>query len=226
MPKVLTIEDDAAVAEDIAVELIRHGFDVDIERTGKGGLSRLCSACYDAVTVDRLLPDADGLDIVRQLRANQDTTPILMISALSDLDERVRGLRAGGDDYLSKPFAPEELVARIEALVRRNTPIAVATVLRYGAIKIDIIARRVSYEEKILDLKPTEYRLLEYFVRHAERILTREMILEQIWGYRFDPGTNAIEVHVARLRSRLQTINSTSLIHTIRGRGYRFGHAG
>jgi len=226
MAKVLTIEDDAAVAEDIAAELIRHGFEVDVEHTGGGGLRRLNSAHYDAVTVDRLLPDADGLDIVRQLRASQDTTPILMISALSDLDERVRGLRAGGDDYLSKPFAPEELVARVEALVRRNTPVAVATVLRYGAIKLDIIARRVSYEGNLLDLKPTEYRLLEYFIRHAERILTREMILEQIWGYRFDPGTNAIEVHVARLRSRLQTINSTPLIHTIRGRGYRFGNAG
>jgi DNA-binding response OmpR family regulator len=224
MPRILTIEDDAAVAEDIATELAHHGFVVDVESTAAGGLRRLDANRYDAITLDRLLPDADGLDVVKQLRAKRDTTPVLMISALSDLDERVRGLRAGGDDYLGKPFAPEELVARVEALVRRGQPAAVETALQYEALKMDLINRQVTFDGQALDLKPTEYRLLEYLLRHDGRILTREMILEQVWGYRFDPGTNAIEVHVARLRSRLQEVGAAQLIQTIRGRGYRLGH--
>jgi two-component system OmpR family response regulator len=222
-PRILTIEDDQATAEEIRVELAERGFRVDVVADGHLGLDRACNGAYDAITLDRLLPGLDGLSIVKRLRAAGVETPVLMISALSDVDERVRGLRAGGDDYLTKPFATDEMSARLEVLLRRRRSPELALKLRIDDLEIDLIERSVHRNGIELELKATELRLLEYMMRNAGQILTKTMIFEAVWNYHFDPYTNLIEVHMARLRKKIDLPGLAPLIHTKRGSGYIFG---
>ena len=220
MVKILTIEDDETTAQEIVAELSNHGFEVEWARNGKDGLDRALNGHYDLITLDRMLPLVDGLTIVTALREKQINTPVLMISALSDVDERVDGLRAGGDDYLVKPFASEEMAARVEVLLRRRNLPVPQTRLRVADLELDLVARQASRGEKVLDLLPTEFRLLEYMMRNFGQILTRTMLFESVWGYHFDPGTNIIDVHIGRLRRKVDAQDLLPLIHTVRGSGY------
>jgi len=220
MARVLIIEDDQVTARELRTELERRGFTVDSSDNGADGLERARSGEYEVVTLDRLLPGIDGLTLVTRLRDASVLTPVLMISALSDADERVRGLRAGGDDYLTKPFHPDEMIARVEALLRRQNDPSRALTLRLADVELDMIRREARRDGVALELLPTEFRLLEYLVRHSGQVLTRTMIFEAVWGYHFDPGTNVIEVHIGRLRRKLELPNHADLIHTVRGVGY------
>ncbi len=223
--KILVIEDDASTSDEIVAELAGHGFLVDRATTGKEGLELAVRERYDVITLDRMLPDNDGLNVVTALRSRWVRTPVLVISALSDVDERVRGLRAGGDDYLTKPFAADEMAARVEVLLRRQAQSEEHTQLRYRGLLLDLVAHAARYAANDLDLKPTEYQLLEFMMRNSRQILTRTMIFEAVWGYHFDPGTNLIEVHIAGLRKKLDQAGCPALIHTVRGSGYLFGDA-
>lgn len=220
MPRVLIIEDDRVTADEICAELQRYGLDVEWCGDGNAGFERARGGFYDAITLDRMLPGMDGLALVTKLRESGVHTPVLMISALSDADERVRGLRAGGDDYLTKPFNPDEMAARVEVLLRRQGSASRTTKLRLADLELDLIDRTAYRGGVLLDLLPTEFKLLEYLLRHAGRVLTRTMIFEAVWGYHFDPGTNVIEVHIGRLRRKLDPTDRTPLIHTVRGVGY------
>ena len=221
--RVLTIEDDQTTANEIAAELTAHGYLVDIINDGTVGLQRACSGKYDAITLDRMLPGLDGLSIVTQLRAKGITTPVLMISALSAVDERVRGLRAGGDDYLTKPFATDEMSARLEVLLRRRHTPALMLTLQVADLNMHLMDRIVRRGQIDLELKSTEFRLLEYMMRNSDQVLTRSMIFEAVWNYHFDPYTNLIEVHMARLRKKINLPDMPALIHTVRGSGYLLG---
>lgn len=220
MARILVIEDDAITAQEIVNELVSHDFEVEWASTGNEGLARALTGSHDLITLDRMLPSMNGLSIVTALREKQIDTPVLMISALSDVDERVDGLRAGGDDYMVKPFAPEEMAARVEVLLRRRNLPAREIKLRVSDLELDLVARQVMRGEKVLDLLPTEFRLLEYMMRNSGQILTRTMLFESVWGYHFDPGTNIIDVHIARLRRKVDTQSLSPLIHTVRGSGY------
>jgi two-component system OmpR family response regulator len=222
MARVLIIEDDLVTAREIATELEQNGFETDCCDSGSAGLDRARAGIYDAITLDRMLPGLDGLSLVTRLRESGVHTPVLMISALSDADERVRGLRAGGDDYLTKPFNPTEMVARVEVLLRRRGDPSRVLTLKVADVELDIIKREAHRGDAVLDLLPTEFRLLEYLMRHSGQVLTRTMIFEAVWGYHFDPGTNVIEVHIGRLRRKLDVPGSAPLIHTVRGMGYVF----
>ena len=221
MAKVLTIEDDAVTAREIVTELQSRGNHVDWVDNGAAGLKRAAGGDYDAITLDRMLPGLDGLAVITALREAGVQTPVLMISALSDVDERVRGLRAGGDDYLTKPFAPDEMVARIEVLLRRQQATARETTLRVADLELDLIARSAKRGPHVLELLPIEFRLLEFLVRNSGQVLTRTMIFEAVWGYHFDPGTNIIDVHIGRLRKKVDPPGVAPLIRTVRGSGYR-----
>ncbi len=223
MPRVLTIEDDAVVAGEIVAELQSRGNQVDWVDNGREGLARASSGDYDVITLDRMLPGLDGLALVTSLRNAGVQTPVLMISALSDVDERVRGLRAGGDDYLTKPFAPDEMAARIDVLLRRGQPAARTTVLSVGDLRLDLIERSARRGDVELDLLPIEFRLLEFLVRNSGQVLTRTMIFERVWGYHFDPGTNVIDVHIGRLRRKVDPPGLPAMIVTVRGSGYLLG---
>ncbi len=224
MPKILTIEDDELIAHDIVRTLSASGFSVDVARTGREGMAKVMAGDYDVVTLDRMLPDLDGLTIVATMRGVGMETPVLVMSAMSDVDQRIQGLRAGGDDYLTKPFSPEEMFARVEVLLRRRPRHAKAeTLLRSGALELDLVRRKVTFQQRELDLQPTEFRVLEFMMRHTGQVLTRTMIFEAVWGCRFDPGTNLIDVHVGRLRKKVETPGERPLIRTIRGSGYLFG---
>ncbi|HEY3597848.1 MAG TPA: response regulator transcription factor [Paraburkholderia sp.] len=225
MLRVLTIEDDEIAANEIVSELKRRGFSVDWIANGREGMTCALSDEYDVITLDRMLPGVDGLTILTTMRGIGITTPVLMLSALGDVDERVRGLRAGGDDYLTKPFDPEEMVARLEVLLRRRqAPVAQSeTKLSVGPIELDLISRRVRRDEDEIALLPTEYRLLEYMMRNAGRTITRTMLFEAVWGYHFDPGTNLIDVHMGRLRKKIDPSGAQPLIQTVRGSGYILG---
>jgi two-component system, OmpR family, response regulator len=224
MPKILTIEDDELIADDIVRTLSSSGFSVDVARTGREGMAKVMAGDYDVVTLDRMLPDLDGLTIVATMRGVGMETPVLVMSAMSDVDHRIQGLRAGGDDYLTKPFSAEEMFARIEVLLRRRPRNEKAeTMLRTGALQLDLMRRRVTHCERELELQPTEFRVLEFMMRHAGQVLTRTMIFEAVWGCRFDPGTNLIDVHVGRLRKKVDMPGERPLIRTIRGSGYLFG---
>jgi two-component system OmpR family response regulator len=223
--RILVIEDDEITSDEIATELSNHGFHVDRAATGGEGLTLALEGRYDAITLDRMLPDIDGLSVISALRGKSIHTPVLVISALSDVDERVRGLRAGGDDYLTKPFASDEMAARIEVLLRRQAVSLGQTQLRAEGLSLDLVARNVRYNGHILDLKQTEFQLLEFMMRNAGQVLTRTMIFEAVWGYHFDPGTGLIEVHVAGLRKKLDQVGCPARIHTVRGSGYLFGDA-
>jgi len=220
MPRILVIEDDDVTAREIAAELTGHGIDVDRIADGSEGLLRAADPCYDAITLDMMLPGMDGLSVVTRLRAQGVATPVLMISALCDVDERVRGLRAGGDDYLTKPFAPDEMLARVEVLLRRHRPQSPQTVLTVADLELDLVRHVARRADKELSLLPTEFKLLEFLMRNAGQVLTRTMIFETVWGFHFDPGTNLIDVHIGRLRRKIDTAGLAPLIHTVRGSGY------
>jgi len=225
MPRILVIEDDEVTAREIAAELAVHGLDADWAADGREGLRRACAQRYDLVTLDRMLPGMDGIDVVAALRERGVDTPVLMISALSDVDERVRGLRAGGDDYLTKPFAPDEMAARVEVLLRRRRA-QPETRLRVADLELDLVRHVAHRGGQPLALLPTEFRLLEYLMRNSGQVLTRSMIFEAVWGFHFDPGTNVIDVHIARLRRKLDPPGLPPLIRTVRGSGYMLAPAG
>ena len=220
MPKILTIEDDETTAEEIRRELREAGFEVDWAADGREGLAKATSGAYDAITLDRLLPGLDGLSIAEALKGQGVDVPILMVSALDDVDERVRGLRAGGDDYLTKPFSPAELVARVEVLLRRRRADAQKLKLQLHDLELDLIAQTASRGGRELRLASRELKLLELLVRNPGQVLTRSMIFERVWGYTFDPGTNLIDVHVRALRAKLEGPGLEPLLHTVRGKGY------
>nr|MEA2797063.1 two-component system, OmpR family, response regulator [Phenylobacterium sp.] len=220
MPKILAIEDDATTGREIVTELEQHGFDVEWVADGRDGLIRAVSGDFDAVILDRMLPRMDGLAIVTVMRGAEVNIPVLMISALSDVDERIRGLRAGGDDYMTKPFASEELAARLEVLLRRREAAPRQSHLAVADLDLDLITRIAHRAGVEVRLMPTEYKLLEFMMRNSGQILTRTMIFEAIWGYHFDPGTNLIDVHLGRLRRKIDRPGLAPLIHTIRGSGY------
>ncbi|TBR36271.1 MULTISPECIES: response regulator transcription factor [Dyella] len=219
MPTVLVIEDDEVTAREIVAELSVHGMTAEWIPDGRKGLDRATAQPFDLITLDRMLPGMDGIDVVAELRRLQIDTPVLMISALSDVDDRVRGLRAGGDDYLTKPFAPDEMAARAEVLLRRRVP-QNDTRLRVADLELDLV-RHIAYRAgQPLTLQPTEYRLLECLMRHCGQVLTRMMIFEAVWGFHFDPGTNVIDVHIGRLRRKIDGAGQPPLIRTVRGTGY------
>lgn len=220
MRRVLAIEDDETTAMEILRELTQRGFQVDWAEDGVTGLGMASSGDYSVITLDRMLPGLDGLTIASTLKDRGVTTPILMISALNDVDERVSGLRAGGDDYLTKPFALSEMVARVEVLLRRQNAEANRLFLRFADLELDLVARVARRGGRDLRLFPKEIKLLEMFMRNSEQVLTRLMIFEAVWGYNFDPGTNLIDVHVRALRRKLEIDGLKPLLHTVRGSGY------
>jgi two-component system, OmpR family, response regulator len=224
--RLLLIEDDAEQARFALKGLRESGYAVDHAGDGREGLYLALSEPYDLCIVDRLLPGMDGLAIVAALRAAEKKTPVIILSALGQVDDRVRGLKAGGDDYLVKPYALLELLARIEALLRRVRDDGHTDArLQVGDLVMDRLARSVRRGERPIDLKPQEYRLLEYLMQHAGQVVTRTMLLEGVWDYHFDPQTNIIDVHISRLRARLEPPGEAPLIHTVRGAGYRLGPA-
>jgi two-component system OmpR family response regulator len=218
--RILIIEDDKKTADYIRKGLSECGFLCDWVADGPDGLHMATSGQYDALIVDRMLPGLDGLSIVRSLRAAEISVPVLILSALAHVDERVTGLRAGGDDYLTKPFAFSELLARLEALLRRPKAIAQETVLQVGDLAMDLLARKVTRAGKAIDLRPQEYKLLEYLLRHAGEVVTRTMLFEGVWDFHFDPQTNVVDVHISRLRQKVDKGFDKPLIHTHRGGGY------
>ncbi len=227
LSRILTIEDDPITAQEIIDELQKRGYSVDWASDGSSGLVRALSGNYAAITLDRMLPGVDGLTIIKTMRAMRAKTPVLMLSALGDVDERVCGLRAGGDDYLTKPFDPEELAARLEVMLRRNDddePRETAA-LALGALTMDLIARKVFCHGKEVVLLPTEFRLLEFMLRHPGKNITRTMLFEAVWGYHFDPGTNLINVHMGRLRKKIDWTASGLSMQTVRGTGYMLGRS-
>jgi two-component system OmpR family response regulator len=217
----LLIEDDLQAAEYLIKSLREHNYEVVHSVDGRDGLAKATAQRFDVIVADRQLPHLDGLSIISQLRAKSDRTPVLILSALGTVDDRVHGLKAGGDDYLTKPFAFAELLARIEALSRRAAPAAQeVTRLKYAELELDLLARRVTRAGRTLDLTAKEFQLLEYFLRRAEQVITRTMLLEGVWNLHFDPQTNIIDVHMSRLRTAIDKGFSKPLIHTVRGAGY------
>ena len=223
--RILVVEDDADTAEYVSKGLREAGYTVEHVADGRDGLYLASSSAFDAVVMDRMLPGMDGLSVVKALRAGGVETPILILSALAQLDERVIGLKAGGDDYLTKPFGFSELHARIENLVRRRGGKSVETTLRCGDLIMDLLSRKVTRSGRALDLLPREFKLLEYFLRNKDRVVTRTMLLEQVWDYRFDPHTSIIDTHISRLRKKLDEGFDLPLLHTLRGVGYRLSEA-
>ena len=219
--KILIIEDDREAARYLVKGLAETGYVVDHAEDGRQGLFMASSSAYDALIVDRMLPGLDGLSLIAALRAAEIRTPALILSALGSVDDRVKGLRAGGDDYLVKPYAFSELLARMEALLRRGSAAAPTTTkLRVAELEMDLLARAVRRDGQAIDLLPREFRLLEYLMRHAGQVVTRTMLLESVWDYHFDPQTNVIDVHISRLRQKIDKGFAKPLLHTVRGAGY------
>ena len=219
--RILVIEDDGETAASIVQGLRESGFEVGHAADGPAGAEMALGQNWDALVVDRMLPGGmDGLDIIQKLRQSDAKTPVLILSALGAVDDRVRGLRAGGDDYLTKPYALSELVARLEALLRRARNPTVETRLRVADLQMDLLSRLVTRAGKEIDLQPREFMLLEYLMRNAGNIVTRTMLLEHVWDYHFDPQTNVIDVHISRLRQKIDKSFGKPLLHTIRGTGY------
>ena len=218
--RILVVEDDEQTAAYMVKGLSESGYVVDRADNGRDGLFLATSSDFDAIVVDRMLPGLDGLSLIQALRAARVATPVLILSALGQVDDRVQGLRAGGDDYLTKPFAFSELLARLEALLRRRTGPAVVTKLAVGDLEMDLLGRSVRRAGRPVDLQPREFRLLEYLMRHAGQVVTRTMLLEGVWDYHFDPQTNVIDVHVSRLRQKIDKGFEAPLLHTVRGAGY------
>jgi two-component system OmpR family response regulator len=219
----LIIEDDRDVASFVQKGLAQAGWNVDHADNGKDGLFLATTETYDALVVDRMLPRVDGLTVIRTLRASNNVTPALVLSALGEVDDRVDGLRAGGDDYLVKPFAFSELMARLEALVRRASANSSAadTVLQVADLRMDLLRREVHRDNRSVELQPRDFQLLEFLMRHAGQVVTRTMLLEGVWDYHFDPQTNVIDVHISRLRAKIDKGFDRPLLHTVRGAGYR-----
>jgi two-component system, OmpR family, response regulator len=218
--RVLVIEDDRDAATWLVKGLKESGHLADHAADGEQGLAMASEGVHDVLIVDRMLPKLDGLSVIRSLRADGLATPVLILSALSDVDERVRGLRAGGDDYLAKPYSFSELLARVEGLSRRNSGAALETKLKACDLELDLLTRDVTRAGKDIPLQPREFKLLEYLMRHAGHIVTRTMLLENVWDYHFDPQTNVIDVHVSRLRSKIDKGFSEPILQTVRGAGY------
>ncbi|SKA32534.1 two-component system, OmpR family, response regulator [Consotaella salsifontis] len=218
--RILIIEDDHEAAQYLVKALREAGHVADHAGDGDEGLFMATSRAYDVLVVDRMLPKKDGLSVVAALRGRSDTTPILILSALGQVDDRVTGLRAGGDDYLTKPFAFSELLARVEVLGRRRGGSDIETVYRVGDLELDRLSHEVRRGGKPIVLQPREFRLLEYLMKHAGQVVTRTMLLENVWDYHFDPQTNVIDVHISRLRSKIERDFDKPLLHTVRGSGY------
>jgi two-component system, OmpR family, response regulator len=218
--RVLVIEDDPETGEQLVESLAASGYQVDLAVTGNEGLSHGLSSAYAVVTIDRLLPGIDGIEIIRRLREGGVITPALIVSALGEVDDRVRGLRAGGDDYLVKPFAFAELLARVEALARRSATVLKETVLRVGDLQLDLMSRTVTRRGRDIDLLPREFQVLEYLVRNEGHVVPRAMLLQHVWDLHFDPTTNIIDVYVGRVRRKIDNQQAYPLIHTVRGVGF------
>ena len=217
--RILLIEDDSKIAQEVVEELESRGFHVQHEESGAAGLSMGLNAHFDVMVVDRMLPELDGLTLIETLRERKVHVPVLVLSALSAVDDRVSGLKAGGDDYLTKPFAMEELAARLEALLRRPDN-SRHTMLRVGPLEMDLIERTVTRDGVPIDLLPREFRLLEYLMRRPNQVLTRNMLLEDVWNYRFIPQTNLVDVHIGKLRRKIDESGRPPLIQSIRGAGF------
>lgn len=218
--KVLIVEDDADAAAYLSRGLNEAGHASDIAGDGECGLEMALGSEYDVLIVDRMLPKRDGLSLIETLRAKDRHVPILVLSALAQVDDRVKGLRAGGDDYLTKPYAFTELLARVEALSRRKQTAEFEAVYRVGDLELDRLSHTVSRGGQAILLQPREFRLLEYLMRHAGQVVTRTMLLENVWDYHFDPQTNVIDVHISRLRGKIDKAFAKPLVHTVRGAGY------
>jgi two-component system OmpR family response regulator len=218
--KILVIEDDIETAAYIGQGLIEHGHVVDHASDGREGLFMVAGGGYDVAIIDRMLPSLDGLSLVRTLRDEGNGTTVLFLTNLGGIDDRVEGLDAGGDDYLVKPFAFSELLARVNALGRRPAIAAADTVLRFADLEMDLLKRSVARNGRSIELQPREFKLLECLVRHADRVVTRTMLLEMVWDFHFDPKTNIVETHMSRLRAKIDRGFESELIHTIRGSGY------
>ena len=218
--RIFLIEDDVDVSQYVANGLREAGHVVDVCADGKTGLFQAATESYDVLIVDRMLPELDGLALVKTLRGSGNQTPVLFLTALGDVDRRVEGFEAGGDDYLIKPFAFSELLARVEALNRRQTQQTTTTELQLDDLSLDLLAREVKRAGRRIELKPREFKLLEFLMRHAGQVVTRTMLLEKVWDYHFDPQTNVIDVHISRLRQKIDKGFSRPLLHTVRGAGY------
>ena len=218
--KLLVVEDDREAAAFLVKGLKESGHTVDHAADGREGLMMATTERFDAIILDRMLPGMDGLAIVAALRASDNATPVLILSALDQVDDRVRGLKAGGDDYLTKPYAFSELMARLESLLRRGAGGKTETKLKVGELEIDLLARTVRRGAAEIELLPREFRLLEYLARNAGHVVTRTMLLEQVWDYHFDPQTNVIDVHISRLRQKIDKGFAKPMLHTVRGAGY------
>jgi two-component system OmpR family response regulator len=218
--KVLLIEDDVSTAQYVLTGLREEGHEIDHALDGSTGLELACTRTYDALVVDRMLPVLDGLSLVRALRSAGRDAPILFLTALGGVDDRVEGLEAGADDYLLKPFAFSELLARLNALMRRAPARREETVLAVGDLKLNLLSRVATRAGQPIDLQPREFRLLEYMMRNRGRVLTRTMLLERVWDFHFDPKTNVVETHVSRLRAKVDRPFATEMIRTVRGSGY------
>jgi two-component system OmpR family response regulator len=218
--RILVIEDDPETADQLVESLTTNGYQVDLAVNGDDGLSRGRSADYAVMTIDRMLPGIDGIAVIRRMREAGILTPALIVSALGEIDDRVRGLRAGGDDYLVKPFAFAELLARVEALARRSTTVVKETVLRVGDLELDLVSRTVSRGGREIELLPRELQVLEYLVRNEGQVVPRAMLLQHVWDLHFDPTTNIIDVYVGRVRRKVNSQQAYPLIHTVRGVGF------
>lgn len=218
--RVLLVEDDATIADFVEKGLREAGFAVDSAADGRAGLEKALAGPFDVAIVDVMLPRMDGLALIDTLRARGVKTPVLILSAKRSVDDRVRGLQAGGDDYLTKPFAFAELLARVQALIRRATGAAEPTRLTVADLSLDLLTRKVQRGSQALDLRPREFALLEYLMRNAGKVLTKTMILSHVWGYSFDPSTNVVDVLVSRLRDKIDKPFPVKLLHTVRGVGY------
>ncbi|HLL29060.1 MAG TPA: response regulator transcription factor [Xanthobacteraceae bacterium] len=218
--RLLVVEDDREAAAYLRKALREAGHICEVAHDGDEGLALALDGEFDVFVVDRMLPKRDGLSLVSEVRKRGVRTPVLILSALGQVDDRVTGLRAGGDDYLAKPYAFSELLARVEALSRRLAPQSADTLYKIGDLELDRLAHRVTRSGQEISLQPREFRLLEYLMRHAGQVVTRTMLLENVWDYHFDPQTNVIDVHVSRLRSKIDKGFDRQLLHTVRGAGY------
>lgn len=222
--KILVVEDDKMAADFIVKGLDEAGFNVDTADNGRDGLFLATDNSYDAIVLDRMLPGLDGMAVLAAVRAAGIETPIIILSALGSTEDRISGLTAGSDDYLVKPFAFAELLARLQRLMRRGgAGQPTETILRCADLELDLLARRVRRGDTVVPLQPREFRLLEYLMRHPDQVISRTMLLEGVWDYHFDPGTNIIDVHIGRLRRKIDAGFETPLLHTVRGAGYRIG---
>ncbi len=222
--KILIVEDDKTALAFIEKGLHEAGFNVDSANNGRDGLFLATDNSYDAIILDRMLPGLDGMSVLAAVRAAGIETPVIILSALGSTEDRISGLTAGSDDYLVKPFAFAELLARLQRLMRRGgMGQTVETVLRCADLELDLLARRVRRGDAVVPLQPREFRLLEYLMRHPDQVISRTMLLEGVWDYHFDPGTNIIDVHIGRLRRKIDAGFDTPLLHTVRGAGYRIG---